>query len=69
MTTAELERLVDDHPEVLWMSTDEMYRRFWMYDGSWVAFARMQVRWNQLAAILARPLISVLDLLARKGTP
>ena len=50
MTSAEIKRLVEDHPKVIYMSFDQMAKRYWMYDGTIVARARMQVYVNRIKA-------------------
>lgn len=68
MRYREYVRLAEDHPEVVDLTTPELYRRFWAYDIDRVKTARARVHLNRLVA----PLRRMLDWLTRhlpKETP
>ena len=61
MTVDELRRLDEDHPDWFELPSDELYRRYWMYDTHWVAMARLAASCRILTAPITRALESLLN--------
>lgn len=65
MTSAEIKRLVEDHPKVVYMTFGQMAERYWMYDSRIVARARTQVYVNRIKAPFIVIATKVIDALSK----